>query len=40
MKTIFKIVFFPLKYILKLMAFPLGLVVGVFHGVLFKNNKF
>jgi len=40
MKIILKIVFFPFKYIFKLMAFPLGLVVGLFHSVLFKNNKF
>lgn len=40
MKTIFKIAFFPVKFALRLMVFPISVMFGFFYGVLFKYNKF
>ncbi len=40
MKTLFKIIFFPAKLLLSWMMFPIAIVLGFFHSVLFKNNKF
>lgn len=40
MKSILKILLFPMTILLGVMRFFIALVFGFFHSILFKNNKF